>query len=572
MDFAGTPNSPIIVTTEAERTGHPPGKHPLLDLIAEAVTREHVRAVSEYKRGEDQFALRRYRRILCADPNDRIALLNLVWLHTRRDLKSETAALTGRWALRQYPGNLRLKYLTGRTLFWRGQIGEAIPLLGATVKEGPDTKRAFSLLGEAVALRRDVADNPSLGGTVPAPIGPRLITFTRDMISLDHVLPVVWRWSETGTRDAVIVFFGSMPSIDWRVTAARSMTGVHVRTLVDIAPNLDIDRMLDSLLADASSGVVAFDKSNDVMARVIGGAARRHGAAFVTLPHGEEAFANKLTKTYETSVPVSSDPGSDVYDLSVHSSDFTIVKYGLRTGPHIAILGSARYCRDWLQQSRNWLPAPTDLPEATDMRLVLFLPKPEKIVDWRELERFLGFLHKRPGITLLVKTHPRRGGRHQLVRRDDEWDLEVTKTTEQETLTSIRAPTTDTGWVTVSPMVESSSLVEWADVIMALGTSVTWEAVAKNKPVLELSWCHGNRTTILPSTDMRCRDDVLEALDRITLEGAASFYPRTERDAFLKRFIEPDTGGGGGVLNAYVDALETLARRTSRSKNSLKPS
>ena len=533
--------------------------------IADAVTREHIRAVSEVKRGEDAAALRRYRRILCADPKDRIASLNLVWLAARLDLSSALAVLAGPWAIRQFPNNRRLEFLTGRTLFWRGRIADAIPLLGATVKDGPDPERAHALLGEAVGLRRDVSGNTSLGGPVPLPIGPRLVAFTRDVISLDHLLPVVWRWSEAGARDAVIVFTGPMPSRDWRIAAARSMRGVHVRTLLDLASDLDIDAMLRRLLSDAPGRLVVFDKTNDVTARVFGAAARRHGAAFVALPHGEEAFANKLTKTHETVVPAASHPGAELYDLSVHSSDFTIVKYGVPTGPHVAVLGSARYCRRWLRQLRQWVRPAEGLPTNQGLRLILFLPKPEKIVDWHELERVLRFLGNRPGVMLLVKAHPRRGGRHRLVQRNGDWDLEVTKTVERELLADIRAPGPDAGWIAAPPEIESGALVAWADVVLALGTSVTWEAVATNKPVLELSWCHGSRTTMatfLPSTDLRCRDDLLDALGRIERDGPAAFYPQAERDAFITRFIEPDIDGDeNAVLDAYIETLEALATR-----------
>jgi hypothetical protein len=539
----------------------------LTESIAETVTREHIRAVSEYKRGEVSSALYRYKRILCADPRDRIASSTLVWLATRLDVSSRIAAVAGLWAVCQFADNPRVKYLTGRTLFWRGRIRHAIPLLGATLKDGPDPERAYSLLGEAVALKHDVTGNPSLGGPVSPPIGHRLVAFTRDMISLDHLLPVIWRWSGQGGRDAVIVFIGAMPTIDWRIEAAESMPGVHVRTLLDLTVDLDIGAMLRDLLAGAAGRVVVFDKSNDVTGRIFGGAARRNHAAFVALPHGEEAFANKLTKTHETEMPAAPHHRADLYDLSVHSSDFTIVKYGLPTGPNVAVLGSARYCRRWLRQLKHWVRPAEGLPRGEGLRLVLFLPKPEKIVDWRELERVLDFLGDRPGVTLLVKAHPRRGGRHRLVRRDGEWDLEVTETAERESLASIRAPGPDAKWISAAAEMESGALVSWAHVILALGTSVTWEAVATNKPVLELSWCHGSRTTMatfLPSTDMRCRDDLLEALDRIERDGLAAFYPKAERDAFVERFIEPNMHADeDAVLDAYIDRLQALGVRAA---------
>ena len=117
-----------------------------------------------------------------------------------------------------------------------------------------------------------------------------------------------------------------MLQIDWRINAARSMRNVHVRTLLDLAPDLDVDRMLRGLLFGASGKVVAFDQSYYSMARVFGGTARRQGAPFIALPHGEEALTNFLTKPRDRVLPPKSDQNSDLYDLVIHASDFTIKK------------------------------------------------------------------------------------------------------------------------------------------------------------------------------------------------------------------------------------------------------
>lgn len=547
----------------AWRTGGPPGKQALQISIADIVRQDHTRAVSDTRNGEDAAALERYRRILCADPGDRLASANLVWLATRISLMSDLAARYGLRAVRQFPDDIRLKYLTGRTLFWRGRLAKAIPLLGDCVESGPDPKRAFALLGEALNFRREVADSPRLGGAVPAPAGPRLLAFTRDMISLDHLLPVVWRWSETGTRDAVIVITGALSASDARVSAAREMRGVHVRGFCELSDGLDIDAVTRNLLAGATAGIVVFDKSNDVTARIVGGAARRQGAGFAALPHGEEAFVNRLTQIHETARPPAPKPDDDLFDLSVHASDLTLIKYGLPTGPRVAVLGSARYCRRWLRECGRWLAPAGGGERGKGLRLVLFLPKPEKIVDWLELERVMTILAGRPGVTLMVKPHPRKGGRHRLERRNGEWVLERQRTEEHDLHAGISAPGSDAGWTVAPPDLESAALVAAADAVLALGTSVTWEAVARNKPVLELSWCHGSRSTLaafLPCTDLRCRDDLLDALDRIARDGPQAFYVRSERDAFLKWFIEPDPEAGeAAVLDAYVDALDRVA-------------
>jgi hypothetical protein len=534
----------------------------LSDPIAETVTQEHVRAVADQKNGDKASAIGRYRRVLCADPTDRLAATTLVWLASGIDQTSEMASRVGRRAVLLDPGNSRLKFLTGRTLFWRGQIGAAIPLLGDTAIEGPDPERAYAMLGHAMTLREECTSMRALGGPVSSWNGARLIAFVRDMISLDHILPIVCRWAEEDTHDALVILIGAMAPGDWRIVKTGSMPRIHVRALTDLAPNLDFEKLLATHLRSVERAVVAFDKSNDVIARAIGAAARQQGAAFVALPHGEEAFGNLLTQVDHWAAPPQR-PNSDLYDLSIHPSDFALRKFGIAPSEKNRVLGSARYCRGWLRRAGALAKPVRDLPNSVGRRVAVLLPKPEKLIDWRELERVLAFLGQRSDTTVLVKPHPRLGGRRRLTRRDCVWRLEHVVTDERETQVEIRAPAPNAGWNAVEAEVESSDLIAWADVILSCGTSATWQAVVTNKPVLELSWCHGNRTTMamaMPSTDMRCRDDMLGALQRIDQHGADAFYQAGEREDFMRRFVDPYADGNeDAVLNAYVETLNHIA-------------
>jgi hypothetical protein len=256
-----------------------------------------------------------------------------------------------------------------------------------------------------------------------------------------------------------------------------------------------------------------------------------------------------------------------LYDLSVHSSRFMVEKWGLKTGPSLKVLGSARYCREWLAKLRDWIPDAPGLPSGPGLRLVLFLPKPDFIVDWVELEQVMSFLAALPETVFVVKAHPRRGGRHRLVRRGEDWDMEITELAGRDAVERFSAESGEGKWISAPPETESSSLVKWADAVLSLGTSVTWQAVAENKPVLELSWCHGNFTTMakyLPSTDLRCRDDLLNTLGQIRNAESRSFYRPGEREAFIESFIEADgQADDGTVLDAYDTVLGQLCASRS---------
>jgi len=529
----------------------------LQDPIAEAARQEHVRAVADYKRSDDVSAIDRYRRVLCADPNDRLATENLVWLATRVDLTSAMGARVGIRTVRQFPDNLRLAYMTGRTLFWRGEIGAAIPLLSATATQGPDPGRAYSMLGHALSLRQATQEATYSGGPIPPNQNDLLIVFARDAISLDHALPVLWRWREDPDRHALVVMIGDIHPDDWRARAIERLARAHIRSLRDLTSELNLASVLDELLSGSSRGLVMFDRSSDIIARILGRLARQHGAAFVSLPHGEEPYINRLTNVDSQEIDAAPSKGFDLYDLSLMSSTFTIEKYGIPANANTRVLGSARYCAAWLRIRDSLCPLASGLPEAQGLRVVVFLPKPEKIVDWSELSRVLAILAGREDVTLLAQPHARAGGQFRLVQKNGDWTLEHVTRENRALPEEFTNPAPEVGWRTAPANVDAPSLIAWADVVLALGTSVTWEAVMRRIPVLELSWCHGNHSTLahfLPATDMRSRDEAIAAIDAISRDGSETFYPDTEWTAFVRRFIEPDDTTS--VLDNHIRALD----------------
>jgi len=532
----------------------------LQDPIAEAIRQEHIRAVAEYKRSDDHAAINRYRRVLCADPNDRLATENLVWLATRGDLTSALAARVGGWAIRQFPDNLRLEYMTGRTLFWRGEIGAAIPLLGTTATQGPDPARAFSMLGHALTLR-DGAQASSFPEKPIAPAsGEQLVIFARDAISLDHALPVLWRWREDMDRHAVVVMIGDIDADDWRARAIKSLPRAHIHSLRDLSASFDLNRVLHDLLNGSSRGFVMFDRSSDVIARILRGIARRHSAAFVSLPHGEEPYVNRLTNVDSKEIDDAPSKGFDLYDLTLVSSTFTIEKYRLSEQANIAVTGSARYCGAWLKIREAMRSGDSGLPETSGLRVVAFLPKPEKIVDWPELSRFLAILARRDDVTLLAQRHARTNLQYRLIQESGDWTLEPVTREDRTLPETFNDPLPEAGWRTAASEVDASALISWANLVLALGTSVTWEAVMRRKPVLELSWCHGNHSTLarfLPATDMRSRDDAIAAINAISRDGPEGFYPDAEWKNFVERFIEPPDGTN--VLDMLIRVLDTVS-------------
>jgi hypothetical protein len=112
--------------------------------------------------------------------------------------------------------------------------------------------------------------------------------------------------------------------------------------------------------------------------------------------------------------------------------------------------------------------------------------------------------------------------------------------------------------------VHSGSLLRWCDAVLDVATSVSFEAVKVGKPVLSMEYLHAGYSTvakIIPSTEMRCRDDVLETVRSLITNGGESYYQPFDRQRFIGEMIDcPDDE----VLPRYVSFLEQLTNQATQ--------
>jgi CDP-glycerol glycerophosphotransferase (TagB/SpsB family) len=111
----------------------------------------------------------------------------------------------------------------------------------------------------------------------------------------------------------------------------------------------------------------------------------------------------------------------------------------------------------------------------------------------------------------------------------------------------------------VSDDVHSVSLLEWGDVFIDAGTSVIFEAVVRDKPILQLEYSHWNESTVaryLPGTAVKSRDDFYNHLRTINTASTTAELPTTygsdERVTFINELIYPN---GENVLESYAALL-----------------
>jgi hypothetical protein len=198
-------------------------------------------------------------------------------------------------------------------------------------------------------------------------------------------------------------------------------------------------------------------------------AAKDSGIPTLALPHGVFIYTNKF-------ITIESRP-LETYD-KLNQYDHVIVQNELykevmtRTGLErnkIRVMGSARYCREWMQQNKNIFPNTITLPRPADGKLnVVFMTTKERYrVHTTRLLQTIELLSHLEGVNAVVKPH--------------------TRTTKEASLyDNLPIPN-----MSASSSVE---LCEWADVVLVIGSSIIIEPLLQGKPCLYLKYLHENTT------------------------------------------------------------------------------
>lgn len=188
----------------------------------------------------------------------------------------------------------------------------------------------------------------------------------------------------------------------------------------------------------------------------------------LALPHGVQLYTNETTKPKSTEARRFAK--FNRFDYIIASDKLRkeiLVKAGV-TASKISVLGSARYCRTWLEQNSRIVPKTTDgLSKRPDRLNVVLMPsKPQCRLDMERMYASCRLIAEQKGIEAVIKPHTR-------TNTMDQFD---------------NYPLPD-----VSHML-TADLLGWADVLLVVGSSVMTEALMRGKPVLYLKYLHDNTT------------------------------------------------------------------------------
>lgn len=332
--------------------------------------------------------------------------------------------------------------------------------------------------------------------------------------------------------------------------------------------------ILEYLTGDASNAVMAFDWQNvqpygkprwRFPHRVIEFCHER-GWPVISLPHGDRSYSSALY--HDDHLESLIDRGS----IERFIDDLHAVRYGdveqeraernvydryvvpnrycaERMKPVVdektlTILGSPRFNSEWLDTFLPIVPSyEPDYETDADIRAVVFSRQPYFLLNTPLMKRAIRLIASFSDVHVTVKGHTRHddatsrafGPDSDLVDSDIQ-GLEVV-------------------WGT---SLHSPAMLEWADVAVDMGSSITFEALQRGMPVICLDFAHGLNAIIpdyLPSCGTTDADDLLATMQEIRESGGEPNYDLSNRDEFVADVIENQNGP---VLDAYVEFLESF--------------
>jgi hypothetical protein len=199
------------------------------------------------------------------------------------------------------------------------------------------------------------------------------------------------------------------------------------------------------------------------------------------------------------------------------------------------VFGSPRYNNEWLSVISKIRPQ-NHIQTEGEINAVFFFRSGNYFISKSEVESTLNILNNFDKISTIVKEH----SKGQL--------LSPTVTNE---MGNVRRVTDE---------VSSASLIEWGDIFLSLGSTITSEPIMRQKPVLAVEYAHGNYTVVsdyFSSADMRCKDDLYDAVFDFLTNGTDNYY---DKDAYQKFVDEMIQAGESSVLDTWAEFIESKIR------------
>jgi hypothetical protein len=413
----------------------------------------------------------------------------------------------------------------------------------------------------------------------------KAVFFLRHNNDIDHIVPIIYKWLKTTNIPTDIILTGEHKyTQDYRINYLRQFLHVNIYHINDLFNHYSLpylfnqfyykfdDRIenltrkyesmskkyLDKIINHISkkiynnmeTGIICFDWYAKYFAEQMTNIAHEHGFTTISLPHGDRPYYSILETNGDLnfdSVLEWFEKYRELYDYVVVPNNLTKIRYDRHLPRNrIKVLGSPRYSDEWIKIISNMLPVYETNNNPNDkLKVLLFLRNDNYTVCWNNVIRTIRLLLQFKEVYLVLKFHPRQNEKKfskQLTHKYVDIKQRLNGNLEF-----------------VFKEVDSNSLIRWADIVIDVGTSATWEAVKMGKPVLMLEYVHANLSTVahyMPNCEIRCRDELFNLITLFTIDKKGEtldFYYENERQHFIQEIIDyPDKQ----VLERYVNFLK----------------
>jgi hypothetical protein len=300
-----------------------------------------------------------------------------------------------------------------------------------------------------------------------------------------------------------------------------------------------------NIIKQSGARIVCFDhvNPNRYVVNILLTAAGEKSIPAVALPHGVFIYTNNFVRT--GSIEESRYEKFNGFDYIITQNNLRkeiLARAGVNK-EKISVMGSARYCREWMAQNRRILPR--TMKSATEssgrLKAVFMTTRFAYRVDVERMLETFDLLSELKGLEIVVKPHTRSG--------------EEAKVYDSISLTNVYE-------------FSSVELCEWADVMLVIGSSILIETLVQRKPVLYLKYLHGNITQyeeLGACWTIHNEAELKNAL--LSLQENKMNLPYTDEN--IDRFLSEIIYGGRGERDILGDYENFIVSKASNKTSSL---
>jgi hypothetical protein len=292
------------------------------------------------------------------------------------------------------------------------------------------------------------------------------------------------------------------------------------------------------VLKESKAQLLCFDHilPSRYVVNVLLEAAKEKSIPTLALPHGVYLYTNESYKTRTSaSQRFHKFNRFDYVIVQNHLRKDVLVRSGIAS-EKIVVLGSARFCGEWIEQDRKILPRMIKSNrQSEELKVVFMVSKPHCRIDIERMLNTFDILSNLDGIQVMVKPHTRTGENSRLFA-----NLSLANASD----------------------ILTPELCEWSDVVLVIGSSVITEALMQEKPVLYLKYLHANTMffeecgacwTIHNESELK---DALQSFENKRME-----VPYGDKNIY--RFLSEVVYGGRNERDVLKDYVEFITSCTT---------